>query len=97
MAWPPTARRATTPFRNNRGYRPPAARALTSAVVKPLAADAPIAALDLFNDNPGHPAHVLAFDRDHRIGQRLDHLPLLRLGEDALDQLYLNQWHRLPS
>jgi hypothetical protein len=50
---------------------------LTSAVGQRLAADAPVAAADLLDDHPGDLAQVLAFDRDHGLGQLLDHLLLL--------------------
>jgi hypothetical protein len=35
-----------------------------------LAADPPVAAVDLLDDDPGDTSHVLALDRDHRVGQR---------------------------
>jgi len=58
-----------------------------------LAADAPVTALDLFDDDPGHAAHVLAFDLHHRVGQLLDHLLLLVVAEDAFDDLDVDEWH----
>jgi hypothetical protein len=58
-----------------------------------LAADPPIAAFDLLDDDPGHRTHVLAFDGNHRVGELLDHLALLRVGEDAFDYFDRNQGH----
>src|SRR4051812_6037053 len=58
-----------------------------------LTADAPVAALDLLDDDPGHPAHVLALDLDHGVGQLLDHRILLRVVEDTLDHLHVHQRH----
>src|SRR5688572_21562143 len=34
-----------------------------------LSPNAPVAALDLFDHDPGHAARVLALDLDHRVGQ----------------------------
>src|SRR3954454_13650672 len=51
-----------------------------------LAAHAPVAALDLVDDDPRHAAHFLTFDLDHRVGELLDHLLLLALIEDTLDE-----------
>src|ERR687898_2337882 len=59
-----------------------------------LAADAPVAACDLLDDDPGHRAHILAFDRDHRVGEALDDLALLVGREDVLDELDVDEWHR---
>lgn len=58
-----------------------------------LAADAPLAATYFGDLHPGHPSHVLAFDRDHGIGQFLDDLPLLLRVEHFFDQMDLYQWH----
>src|SRR5688500_11943342 len=59
-----------------------------------LAADAPVAARDLLDDYPGHRAHVLAFDRDHRVSEARDDLALLVGCEDVLDELDVDEWHR---
>src|SRR5450432_92085 len=58
-----------------------------------LAADPPIAAFDFVDLDPGHTAHVLAFDRYHRIGESRDHLRFLLGSEHVLDYAYLNQRH----
>src|ERR1700680_2756258 len=58
-----------------------------------LAADAPVAALDLFDDAPRDAAHVLALDRDHGLRELLDDLALLMLREHTLDYLDVQQWH----
>jgi hypothetical protein len=42
---------------------------------------------------PSELAHVLALDRDHRVGETLDDLALLRGRVDALDDLDLDEWH----
>ena len=39
-----------------------------------VARDTPVAALDLLDHAPGDLAHVLALDRDHRVGETLDDL-----------------------
>ena len=53
--------------------------------------------LDLLEDGHGDLAHVLAFDFDHRVGETLDDLLLLRLREDALEGLDLDEWHVVSS
>src|SRR5918994_7952271 len=58
-----------------------------------LAADAPVAACDLLDDDPGHRAHVLALDRHHRVGEALDDLVLLVGREDVLDELDVDERH----
>jgi hypothetical protein len=58
-----------------------------------LAADAPLATGYFGDLHPGHPPHVLAFDRDHGIGQFLNDLPLLLRVEHFFDQMDLYQWH----
>src|ERR687897_1932312 len=58
-----------------------------------LSAHAPVAACDLLDDDPGHRAHVLALDRDHRVGEALDDLALLVGREDVLDELDIDDWH----
>jgi hypothetical protein len=45
-------------------------------------------------DDPGHRAHVLAFDRDHRVSEALDDLAFLVGREDVLDELDVDEWHR---
>src|SRR6476661_3817044 len=63
-----------------------------------LAADAPVAAGDLLDDAPGHGAHVLALDADHGVGQLAHDVLLLLGGEDALDELDVDERHgRSPS
>jgi hypothetical protein len=39
-------------------------------------------------------AHVLALDFDHRLGEALDDVPLLSVGEDDFDQLDVDQGMR---
>src|SRR3954454_13336604 len=60
-----------------------------------VARDAPVAALDLLDDAPGDGAHVLALDLDHGVRQALDHVPLLGGGEDAFDELDVDERHCL--
>src|SRR5205814_3359440 len=62
-----------------------------------IAANSPIATLIILDDKPRHVTHVLAFDRDHRIRELADHLLLLRLRENAFDQLNIDQRHTLFS
>src|SRR3954462_6673253 len=62
-----------------------------------LAAQAPVAALDLVDDDPGHAAHVLALDLNHGVGQALDHRTLLLVVENALDHLHIDHRHRFCS
>src|SRR5215218_6785080 len=56
-----------------------------------LAADPPVAAVDLLDRDPRDGAHGLALDLDHGVGQLLDHLLLLVGVEDALDQLDVDE------
>ena len=58
-----------------------------------LAADGPVAALDLFDNHPGDLAHALAFDGDHRVGEFLDDPALLLGGEHVLDELDVDERH----
>src|SRR5205085_3918501 len=58
-----------------------------------LAADAPIAAWDLFDEAPRGRAHALALDRNHSIREVLDHRALLGDREDAADELHLDEKH----
>lgn len=58
-----------------------------------LAADGPIALLDLFDGDPSQVAHALALDFDHRLSDLLDHVCFLLVGEHALDYLYCGEWH----
>ena len=58
-----------------------------------LTADALFAARDFRNLDPSHAAHILAFDRDYRVGQFLDHLMLLLGIEHVLDEINFYQWH----
>src|SRR6267154_6353897 len=58
-----------------------------------LAAHAPLAALELFDEHPRDGAHRLALDVDHRLGEAGDHLLLLVLAEHAFDELHLDERH----
>src|SRR3974390_270545 len=58
-----------------------------------LGADYPVAAFHLLDHAPGDPAHALAFDRDHGVGQLADDLLLLLLAEHILDDAHLNERH----
>src|ERR1700750_171078 len=58
-----------------------------------LTADAPVPALDLLDDDPGHGAHVLTLDLDHGVGELLDDLLLLMVVEDAFDELDVDERH----
>ena len=61
-----------------------------------VAGDPPIAALDLLDHAPRDLAHVLAFDRDHRVGQTLDDLLLLVAAEHTFDELDVDERHCRP-
>src|SRR5215216_657437 len=61
-----------------------------------LPAQAPVTALDLVDDDPGHAAHVLTFDLDHGVRELLDHVALLIVSENALDHLDVDHRHREP-
>src|SRR5687767_6558277 len=63
--------------------------------VQRVARDAPVAGGDLFDDAPGDRARVLAFDLHHRVGEAANDLLFLVGGEDALDDLHIDQWHAL--
>src|ERR1700749_1137431 len=58
-----------------------------------LAADSPLAAFDFFDNDPRVWPKVFALDGHHRLGELLDHFPLLRGGEDAFDELDGEQRH----
>jgi hypothetical protein len=58
-----------------------------------LATNAPIAALDFRNLDPGDAAPMLSFYGHERIRESLDHLALLFGAEDVLDHVNFNQWH----
>ncbi len=58
-----------------------------------LAADRPVAAVELVDPDPGHGAHVLAFHRDHRLGHPGDELLLLLRREDVLDHVDRDERH----
>ncbi len=58
-----------------------------------LPSDSPTAALHLFDNHPGYRSHFLALDGNHRVGELANHLLLLILGENAFDDLDLNEWH----
>ena len=89
-------RLAALAFREDHSRRQaalPASQCLHIARRQSIAADAPVAALDFLDRHPRHSPHVLAFDRDHGIGQLLDDLSLLILAENVLDDLNLNERH----
>src|SRR3954471_18336188 len=58
-----------------------------------LAAEAPVTALDLVDHDPGHAAHVLTLDLNHRVGELLDHLRLLVVVEDTFDETDVDEGH----
>src|SRR5580658_551101 len=58
-----------------------------------IAADAPVPAFHFLDHAPRDTAHVLALDRDHRVGQLADHLAFLLLAEHVLDDANLNERH----
>src|SRR6266478_8690278 len=62
-----------------------------------VAANSPVPAFHLLDHAPGDAAHVLAFDRDHRVGQLADDLALLLLAEHVLDDANLNERHWIFS
>jgi hypothetical protein len=99
-SWPP--KRASQMGRATAGQpdRGPASRRLSSSCKildgfggEPLAADAPLAARDFWNSDPAYAAHVLAFDRHHRIGLFLNYLTLLLAIEYVLDRMNFYQSH----
>src|SRR3954470_15197772 len=53
----------------------------------------PCAAGELLHPHPGNAPHGLALDRDHGVGDLLDHLSLLIRREDALNELDIDEWH----
>src|SRR5262245_60269406 len=55
-----------------------------------LPANPQTAALYLLNHDPSDFTHVLSFDTDHGVGQLFNHLPLLRIGEHALNEFDIN-------
>jgi hypothetical protein len=59
-----------------------------------LAANSPLAAGYLRNLYPGHTTHVLAFDRDHGVGQLLDDLAFLLRAKHLLYEMDLYERHR---
>src|SRR5947207_13187853 len=58
-----------------------------------LTADTPLATGDLLDQAPRDRSQLLALDRDHRVGEALDDLLLLKRREDALDELDLDERH----
>jgi hypothetical protein len=74
----------------------PAARALTSAVVRGLPAMPQSPLLSSSNQHPGDRAHVLALDGDHGLGQLPDDLLLLLGREHTLDELHVDERHVAP-
>ena len=53
----------------------------------------PVAAGDLLDGHERDPAHVLALDRDHGLGDAMNDLFSLRGSEDSLDDLDADEWH----
>src|SRR5262245_6955062 len=58
-----------------------------------LAADTPVATLDLVDHHERHLTHVLAFDRYHRVSELADHLLLLCRRENVFDQSNVDERH----
>src|SRR3954453_4589695 len=58
-------------------------------------ADSPVAPADLLDHNPGDRSHVLALDLDHRVGHATHDFLLLGRREHSLDDLDVDEWHRL--
>jgi hypothetical protein len=56
-----------------------------------LTADALFAARDFRNLDPSHAAHILAFDRDYRVGQFFRSSDALGI-EHVLDEMNFYQW-----
>jgi hypothetical protein len=65
--------------------------------VQRVAGDRPVAGGDLLDDAPGDRTHVLALDLHHRVGEPANDLLLLVGGEDILDDLHIDQGHRVIS
>jgi 23S rRNA U2552 (ribose-2'-O)-methylase RlmE/FtsJ len=61
-----------------------------------LTTDRAIAAVDLFDDDPGHASHVLPLDRDHCVGETLDDLALFLRREHVLDERDVAERQRAP-
>src|SRR4051812_32467013 len=60
---------------------------------KGTTADPPVATLDFLDHHPRIGTQFLALDRDHRVSQFADHVPLLSGREDALDDFHGYQRH----
>src|SRR6185437_4503206 len=60
-----------------------------------LASDRPAVARVLLHQAPGRPPHALAGGGEHGIREALGELLLLRAGEDPLDELDVDEEHRL--
>jgi hypothetical protein len=69
-----------------------AASAVTSGLGR-ITDDAPLAALDLFDDHSGERSYVLAFDRSDRLGQPANHVSPLRRREETFTYTYVDQWN----
>ena len=78
--------------RSGRAVAAPAASAVTSGRGR-IVGGAPLAALDLFNDDPGERPHVLAFNRSDCLGQPANHVPPLRRREETFTYTYVDQWN----
>jgi hypothetical protein len=79
-------------LRSGRAVAAPAASAVTSGRGR-ISGGAPLAALDLFDDDPGERPHVLAFNRSDCLGQPANHVPPLRRREETLTYTYVDQWN----
>ena len=78
--------------RSGRAVAAPAASAVTSGRGR-IIGGAPLAAPDLFNDDPGERPHVLAFNRSDCLGQPANDVPPLRRREEAFTYAYVDQWN----
>jgi len=58
-----------------------------------LAADAPVAFLDLMDVDQGVGSQRFTLNRDHGFGDSLDHLLLLRGSEHIFDYFNIYEWH----
>src|SRR5882757_2340322 len=86
-------RRTTPAWTQSSSRLSPGSKILDGFGSQRLAADAPFAARDFRNLDPGHSPHVFAFDRHHRVGQFLNDLALLLGIEHVLNEMNFYQWH----
>jgi len=80
---------------SGRAVAAPAASAVTSGRGRNIGG-APLAALDLFDDDPSERSQVLAFDRSDRLGQPANHVSPLRRREETFTNSYVDQWNGNP-